>query len=926
MSIRLILVIAACGAVLTASGDVTAQTVGTATGSIVGTVTDTTGAVLLGVTVTATSPALMGDRAAVTNPQGRYRFAALPPAEYKLSFRLPGFAISEPEPVRVGVGFTASLDVVLAVDALSEDVTVPARSGVLDRHATAVSYFFEWRELAALPTGRDMSGQLAATPGVEPTDVLAYGTRGTNRPTVEGILVTGIRSTSFRLDDGAFEEVSVATAAHGPSFATPGVHQQSVSKSGGNQYRGTVYAEHQNGRWQSINIDAQQISRGAQAGGANRLDRRHDVNADLGGFIVKNRLWWYSSVRDQAISERLVNLPADRHGLRVANYTGKGTYRISPGNTFSAFGQRGWNSEPNRLEAFLPTSAIHETEASTANERGGGWVWKGEWNSTVRDTLLFEVRFGQFGAHRHWIPNSAAPRVEDTATLTVHGGNRDWSRGLRRNQLFATVSHFSDGRTGTHHLKAGVEVFRWTEGETWRMGYPGNAVHVFSNGTPAEVILFQTPSRSESGLWTYAAHAADSWQVNTRLTVNFGLRFDRNRVFLPAQQHPLGSPTAVRFEAVRSLIAWNTLVPRVGAVYNLTGSHPSLVKVSYGRYRLPPGLTLGANANPNSLVWWSRYRWADLNENGTWDAGEEFGSPLATRGGVELESVDPETTLAAVGEFAVWLEKEIGGTAFRTGAVRRSARQFFARHNASWPFDAFNVPVVLQDPGPDGSPGNADDGPQLTAVTLPPERLRVRAQNVVRNVPDARTDYWTWEVAAVHRLRGRWSMTASFAHTWHRDHAAGYAGQTVRNNVYPLTPNDLINTGAGGAHEFTTWTVKAYGTYAAPLDLRITPVLQHYSGQPFGRTFETNLGYARVVVLAEPIGTRRMDHMTNVDLRVEKGIPVTGSRRLAVFIDVLNLFNSNAETGVSWRSGPDFLRPLTIAPPRIANVGLKFAW
>ena len=104
-------------------------------------------------------------------------------------------------------------------------------------------------------------------------------------------------------------------------------------------------------------------------------------------------------------------------------------------------------------------------------------------------------------------------------------------------------------------------------------------------------------------------------------------------------------------------------------------------------------------------------------------------------------------------------------------------------------------------------------------------------------------------------------------------------------------------------------------------------MLQHYSGQPFGRTFETrDLGYGRVVVLAEPIGTRRMDHMTTVDLRVEKGIRLRGNRRLAGFVDVLNLLNSNAETRVSWLSGADFLRPLAITPPRTASVGLKFDW
>ena len=37
--------------------------------------------------------------------------------------------------------------------------------------------------------------------------------------------------------------------------------------------------------------------------------RYHDVNADIGGYIVPDRLWWYSSVRDQEISSRLVNFP-----------------------------------------------------------------------------------------------------------------------------------------------------------------------------------------------------------------------------------------------------------------------------------------------------------------------------------------------------------------------------------------------------------------------------------------------------------------------------------------------------------------------------------------------------------------------------------------------------------------------------------------
>lgn len=119
-------------------GTLAGQTVGTATGSIVGTVTDSTGAVLSGVTITATSDALMGQRIATTDSEGHYRIVALAPGNYDLSFALAGFRTTEANVIRIAVGFTATLDVVLPLVTVSEGVTVPARSGFLDRHATAV--------------------------------------------------------------------------------------------------------------------------------------------------------------------------------------------------------------------------------------------------------------------------------------------------------------------------------------------------------------------------------------------------------------------------------------------------------------------------------------------------------------------------------------------------------------------------------------------------------------------------------------------------------------------------------------------------------------------------------------------------------------------------------------------------------------------
>jgi hypothetical protein len=198
----------------------------------------------------------------------------------------------------------------------------------------------------------------------------------------------------------------------------------------------------------------------------------------------------------------------------------------------------------------------------------------------------------------------------------------------------------------------------------------------------------------------------------------------------------------------------------------------------------------------------------------------------------------------------------------------------------------------------------------------------------VRNVAGSSSEYFTFEIAATRRTRGRWTLGAGFAHTWNGDHASGYSGQSLRNNAYPLTPNDLLNAGAGGRYEFSTWTAKAHGTFEAPWQLRVTPVVRHQSGQPFGRTQTTDPGqlrYGTVTLLMESVGTRRLDHVTLVDVRFERSMRVKG-RRASVFLDVFNGLNANPEQNAIWSSGASFMRPLSIVSPRIARIGVNVSW
>jgi hypothetical protein len=76
--------------------------------------------------------------------------------------------------------------------------------------------------------------------------------------------------------------------------------------------------------------------------------------------------------------------------------------------------------------------------------------------------------------------------------------------------------------------------------------------------------------------------------------------------------------------------------------------------------------------------------------------------------------------------------------------------------------------------------------------------------------------------------------------------------------------------------------------------------------------------------LAEPIGTRRMDHVTLVDLKVGKSFRLSAGR-LTMFVDLFNVLNANPEQNISWVSG-SFLQTLSIVPPRIARVGARFDW
>ena len=139
-------------------------------GTIIGQVTDESDAVLPGVTVTATSPALqVASVTAVTDNNGEYRLTPLPIGLYTVEYALPSFRTLRRDAIRLTVGFTARVDVVLALGGLEQTVTVTGQSPLIDTTVAATTTQVTRENMEIIPTGRNgYIGLMQFTPGTRP--------------------------------------------------------------------------------------------------------------------------------------------------------------------------------------------------------------------------------------------------------------------------------------------------------------------------------------------------------------------------------------------------------------------------------------------------------------------------------------------------------------------------------------------------------------------------------------------------------------------------------------------------------------------------------------------------------------------------------------------------------------------------------------
>ena len=273
---------------------------------ITGTVIDETGAALPGTTVEARSPALIeGVRTVFTNGAGNYRFISLPPGTYSVTFTLPGFRPFIREDVVLTGAFVAPVDATLGVGGVEETVTVTGVSPLVDVVSVRQQTVLTAERIQALPGSASVMTAMQYVPGVTGNAYsLGASLHGSDRsdaqPHVDGVksgMQLGGRNQyvggiGLLTDEMSVQELVFDVSSQSAEYATSGVRSNLIPKSGGNNFSGGVFAAgaNENFVWDNQSQDLKDLGFRFAPNAFN-----WNVNPSLGGPIVSNRLWFFTS-------------------------------------------------------------------------------------------------------------------------------------------------------------------------------------------------------------------------------------------------------------------------------------------------------------------------------------------------------------------------------------------------------------------------------------------------------------------------------------------------------------------------------------------------------------------------------------------------------------------------------------------------------
>jgi len=274
-----------------------------------GTVVDTSGGALPGVEVTITHTGTGATRSQISNERGDYVFANLPVGPYKLSALLSGFSTFEQTGIVLAVGESRSVNVTMALGAITETVSVQADATLVETRSVGVNRVVQEEQIVGLPLdGRNVTQLVVLAGGAVPNVGLTAGDRG--YPGQVSIAVSGGtgNSTLYLVDGGfnndpqansgnampfpdALQEFSVESGVRNARYGmSTGATVNAVTKSGTNLFHGGGFIFARDSRFNAIRYFEKQ-----ENGGLGRDDglSRQQFGGTLGGPILRDRLFFF---------------------------------------------------------------------------------------------------------------------------------------------------------------------------------------------------------------------------------------------------------------------------------------------------------------------------------------------------------------------------------------------------------------------------------------------------------------------------------------------------------------------------------------------------------------------------------------------------------------------------------------------------------
>ncbi|MEA2561826.1 MAG: hypothetical protein QOH06_3330 [Acidobacteriota bacterium] len=622
-------------------------------GNLYGTITDDQGASLPGVTVT-----LSGNGAPmvqVTDAQGRFRFLNLGPGSYRLDAQLEGFSSVEYPNITVNVARNTEIEVTMNA-AVEDVITVTAESPLLDERRISTGSTVSQTELEKIPTARDPWAILQTTPGVLTDRVNVGGNESGQQSAyvgpgsggdqsvwaVDGVVITdmaALGSSPAYFDFDSFEEMQVTTGGSDTTLATPGVTLNIVTKRGTNEWRGSARYFLADQDWQS-DFSTSGVELGPNQTTfkqGNRIVSVEDRGGEIGGPIVKDRLWIWGAYGLQEIDLLTIADVSDFTELETMNV--KLNAQLAPSNSATAFAL---NSDKVKLGRNAGPTRPQKTTYNQSKFGPDPTAWK------VEDTHIFSSAFYLTGMYSvvnggfQLVPQGGPGRTDPN---TQWDENFIWQQNFLlyqterpQEQIKADASSFFNTGTLSHELKFGAgyreaevtSLTRWpgfgVEFNFYQSyGYTYNAIELTRDAFPAIKQEYTS------------AYLQDTMTFGN-LTANVGLRYDIQggenlpKTVLANPAYPSILP-AVSFAGGDIGFEWKSLTPRLGLTYAVGESRQTLLRASYSQFADQLGTANGVAINPLYGATYAYFYYNDVNHNGTADAGE-----VLTNGGVPFKA------------------------------------------------------------------------------------------------------------------------------------------------------------------------------------------------------------------------------------------------------------------------------------------------